>query len=366
MAWSGTAVQAASAIPMMTAGGAPLNTAANYRYGLIGAFAAANPGGPMAWRPGIIPSAGGSTPPNTDLQVTQTATASNQVLVAPGTLVIPKGGLAAGPYLVGFPTVSTLTTDPASSVNPRIDVVAAQVIDAAIGDSGTQGGQLFVVNGTPAASPSIPAPPPGAIQIAQLYRATNVNTVTAANITDARVSAGTAGGVRALLPGDPWNGPGAYIGECTFDAVTSFKSGLRYWDGTQWRGVATRVIPYTLNIALAAAITSAASPYTCCTATVADPGYPYYLSVSAKTGGSNATSGTSMITRINVDGNLVSIAWSTLGAVSIWESNNPTVTVGPYTGSHTVTSTLSVDVGGPAATSNNANDIYLSTQVIPY
>jgi hypothetical protein len=351
---------------MLTASGAAMNTAANYRYGFIGALVAANPGGPMAWRPGIIPSAGGTTPPNIDLAVTQTATASNQVLVAPGTLVIPKAGLAAGPYLVGFPTVSTLTTDPASSTNPRIDVVAAQVIDNAIGDSGTQGGQLFIVNGTPGATPAIPAPPPGAIQVAQLYRATNVNTVTAANITDARTSAGVAGGVRALLPGDPWNGAGAYIGECTFDAVTSFKSGLRYWDGTQWRGVATKIVPYTLNIALSAAIDSAHSPYTCCTATVADPGYPYYLAVSAKAGGSNASSGTSMLTRINLDGNTISIAWSTLGAVSIWESNNPTVIVGPYTGSHTLTHTLAVDTGGPAATSNNAADIYLSTQLIPY
>lgn len=366
MAWSGTPVQATSAIPMLTASGAAMNTAANYRQGFIGAFAASLPGGPMSWRPGIIPSAGGSTPPNTDLQVTQTASASNQVLAAPGTLVIPRGGLAAGPYLVQFATVSTLTTDPASSVNPRIDVVAAQLIDSAIGDSGVQGGQLFIVNGTPAASPAVPAPPPGAIQIAQLYRPTNGTTVSASQITDARISAGVAGGVRPLLPGDPWNAPGAYIGDMSFDAVTAFKSGLRYWDGTQWRGVTTKVIPYTLNIALASTITTAGSPYTCCTATVPDPGYPYYLSVSAKTGGSNASSGTSMITRINLDGNLISIGWSTLGAVSIWESHNPTVTVGPYTGAHTVTSTVAVDVGGPAAMSNNAGDIYLSTQVIPY
>jgi len=366
MVWSGTPVQSTSAIPMLTAAGAAVNTAANYRNGFIGAFAAANPGGPMAWRPGIISSAGGTVAPNTDLKVSQTATASNQVLAQPGTLVIPRGGLAAGPYLVGFATVSTLTADPASSVNPRIDVVAAQLIDSAIGDSGTQGGQLFMVNGTPAAIPAVPTLPSGAIQIAQLYRATNVNTVAAANITDARVSAGTAGGVRALLPGDPWNAAGAYIGECTFDAVTQFKSGLRYWDGTAWRGVRTTIVPYTLNIGLAQTITTAGSPYTVCTATVPDPGYQYYLAVAAKAGGSNASSGTSLITRINLDGVGYSIAWSTLGAVSIWECHNPQVIIGPLTGAHTLTHLVSVDIGGPAATSNNASDMYLSVQVIPY
>lgn len=365
MVWSGTPVQSSSAIPMLTAAGAAMNTAANYRNGFIGAFAAANPGGPMAWRPGIIPSAGGTTPPNIDLQVAQTPTASNQVLAQPGTLVIPKAGLAAGPYLVQFATVSTLTADPASSTNPRIDVVAAEVIDAAIGDSGTQGGQLFIVNGTPAATPAVPAPPPGAIQVAQLYRPTNVNTIAASQITDARISAGVAGGVRPLLPGDPWNEAGAYIGDMTFDAVSAFKSGLRWWDGTQWRGVVTKIVPYTLNATLAGTIT-ASGPYTVCTATVADPGYPYYLAVSAKAGGSNATSGTSLIARVLLDGNTISVAWSTLGAVSIWESSNATVVVGPYTGSHTLTSTITLDVGPNAAFSNNASDMYLSTQVIPY
>jgi hypothetical protein len=320
----------------------------------------------MAWRPGIIPSAGGSTAPNTDLQATQTATASSQVLVNPGTLVIPRGGLAAGPYLVQFATVSTLTADPASSTNPRYDVLAADVVDSAIGDSGTQGGALFIVNGTPAASPTVPAAPAGALQIAQLYRPTNVNTIAASQITDARTSAGVAGGVRALLPGDPWNAPGAYIGEMSFDAVTSYKSGLRYWDGTQWRGVRTTMVPYTLNIAVATTITTAGSPYTMCTATIADPGYPYYISVAGKAGGSNATSSGSMITRVNLDGSGLTIAWSTLGANSIWEAHNPRYIYGPVSGSHTLTHLVSVDTGGSAAMSNNAGDIYLSVELIPY
>lgn len=243
MAWAGTPVQASGAIPLMNAAGtAAVNSASDYRQGLLGAFLAPGPGGPMVWRPGVLPSsawAGANS--NVDLSVMPTPTASNQVNIAAGSCVIPRSGGAGGPYIVTFNAASTLTTDAAASTNPRIDVVYVQLTDAALGDSGTQGGQLAIVNGTPGASPAVPAVPSNAIALAQLFRATSVNTVTGANITDVRKSSGLCGGIRCLLPGDLNGDAGSYIGEVTYDAVTSRLSGLRYWGiDDVWHGIGTR------------------------------------------------------------------------------------------------------------------------------
>lgn len=345
MVWAGTPVQSASAIPMMNAAGTTaINSAANYRMGLIGALAAPAPGGPIVWRAGVLSSAGTSTS-NTDLSVSQTGTASSSVLVAPGTCVIPRAGGAGGPYLVTFTSTSTVVSDPASSTNPRIDVLAVQVIDAAIGDTGTQGGQLFIVNGAPGASPAVPAVPTGAVALAQLYRATNVNTIATANITDVRKSSGM-GDIRVLLPGDLSGDPGSFIGEYTYDYVTTFKSGLRYWDGTVWRGVkpsspATAWANGTSNITIVAAKTALV------TCTIADPGYPYMVRVSGQidwTGYPTFSAGSAgwvlaSIALDSVGGTVIALAngfAQSAGAFyDAWTAVSPK-TSGVLTGAHTI------------------------------
>ncbi len=371
MTWSGTPAPATGAIPLMNAAGTePVNTAANYRLGFIGALIAPAPGGPMAWRSGVLPTAllPGATV-NSDLSVAATATASSSVTVAAGNCVISRTGAAGGPYLVNFDTPTILISDPAATTNPRIDLVCVQLVDAALGDTGLQGGQLIIVNGTPGATPAIPPVPTGAIPLAQLYRTVNTTTIGAGNITDVRRSTSTYGGMRALLPGDQSGDPGAYIGECTYDAVTPFKSGPRYWDGTTWRGILTTVVPFTQVIGLTQSVNwNGGNGYTLCTATVPDPGYPYYLTVSAKAGGSNLTSPAQVITFVSLDGaTVISTAWSTNGSNTIWESHNPAVHTGKLTGSHTIYHELVMNApNDTAAMSNNATDIYLTVDVIPF
>jgi hypothetical protein len=340
---------------MNAAGTSPVNTAANYRMGLIGAAAAPAPGGPIVWRAGVLSSAGTSTG-NTDLSVSQTGTASASVLVAPGTCVIPRAGAAGGPYLVTFTSTSTVVGDPASSTNPRIDVLAVQVIDAAIGDSGTQGGQLFIVNGTPGASPAVPAIPTGALALAQMLRATNVNPITTANITDVRKSS-AMGGIRALLPGDLTGDAGSFVGEYTHDAVTALKSGLRYWDGSVWRGVKPSVkTPAWANGT--SNITIPTTSVNLATCTVADPGYPYLLRVSAQidwNGYPTFTAGSPPYVALRLT--LDSVGGTGIGSANgfaAWTNSSldswtgfPSHTTGPYTGAHTVY--LNAFAGGMAS-----------------
>jgi hypothetical protein len=259
------------------AGSAGINTAANYRQGFLGAFLAPAPGGPMVWRPGVLPSSAWSgAVSNVDLSVLQTATASNQVQVISGNAVVPRSGAAGGPYIPNFASTSLLTTDPGASTNPRIDVVYLLLVDAALGDSGTQGAQLAIVDGTAGATPAVPAIPTGAIPLAQLYRAANSTTVTTANITDVRKSAGLGGGIRCLLPGDLNTDAGSYIGEVTYDAVTSTKSGLRYWDGAAWHGIGTRALSQPTPAANATHLGYTGTSNVG-TVTIPDPGFAYRI-----------------------------------------------------------------------------------------
>lgn len=342
MAWAGTPVQATGAVPLMAANGTtPVNTAANIRQGLLGALLGPAPGGPMAWRAGVVPTtaAGGV---NTDLAVQQTASASQSVQIVAGNHVIPRSGAAGGPYVVNFASTSTLVADPASSSNPRIDVVYVQLTDAALGDSGTQGGQLAVVNGTASATPAVPSVPTNAVALGQLYRNTNVNNITTANITDVRKSACSYGGIRALLPGDLNSDPGSYIGEVTYDGVTSKLSGLRYWgaDGA-WHGIGERTFAQPtpaadvlhngylgfLNVG---------------TVTIPDPGFSYKIQAvgecSTQCNSANPTTAAGVDAMILIGG--TTYAKSRIPLVAASPNNAiPEVSLGPspvFTGAQTV------------------------------
>jgi len=70
--------------------------------------------------------------------------------------------------------------------NPRIDIVCTRFYD----DGTVPGsyGELVVVTGTPAGSPSVPATPTNAYKLAEIAVAAGATTITNANITDKRTS----------------------------------------------------------------------------------------------------------------------------------------------------------------------------------
>src|SRR5579871_3840788 len=111
MAWAGTPVAATCAIPLLSAAGAAINSAANYRQGFLGALLGPAPGGPMLWRSGVLPTTLPSGTVPSDLSVAQTATASANVLVSAGNCVISRTGAAGGPYVIQFASTSTVAVD---------------------------------------------------------------------------------------------------------------------------------------------------------------------------------------------------------------------------------------------------------------
>jgi hypothetical protein len=193
--------------------------------------------GLTGWRDGVVATTNfnGTSNIPSDLQIKQAVSPSLNLLCEPGHCVITRSG--QGPYLCYLSTQGTLTLANADTVNPRIDLIVAQVYDAALGDGmpttpalASPGGLVIrAVTGTPAGSPTAPSVPTGSIPLAQVAVAANATTITTANITDRRKSALTPGGARTLLPGDLVTDAGAVSGEQRFTNNCAW-----VWNGTGW------------------------------------------------------------------------------------------------------------------------------------
>ena len=127
-----------------------------------------------------------------DLQVTQRGAGANMsVDVASGRAIIVGDSIAnQGNYIVRSDATYNVPISAASTSNPRIDLIVAQVYDKQ-----ADGGTLYswtptVVTGTPAASPVAPSLPPSAMALATVSVATNAASVTTTNITDQRILSG--------------------------------------------------------------------------------------------------------------------------------------------------------------------------------
>lgn len=122
-----------------------------------------------------------------DLAVAQNGTPNMSVNVAAGQALIngTQNTTSQGAYEVLNDATVNLAIAASDPTNPRIDIVVAQVRDAAY--SGANNDWLLaVVTGTPAGSPSPPATPANAIVLAQVAVAANATSITSGNITDKR------------------------------------------------------------------------------------------------------------------------------------------------------------------------------------
>lgn len=198
--------------------------------------------GMTAWRDGVVCSTnqGGSNSIPNDLQV-KAATLLNLTVEA-GHCVITRSG--QGPYLGYLLTQGTVTLANADTTNPRIDLIVAQLVDTAIGDSvagftpslSAPGGLVIVpVSGVASGSPVAPSLTAGQIPLAQIAVAANATTITSGNITDKRRSAITPSGARTQLPGDvAVTDNGAVSGELRHTVGAAFPD-VRVWSGTNWK-----------------------------------------------------------------------------------------------------------------------------------
>lgn len=196
-----------------------------------GVFAA--PGaGPVQARSGIKPAAGEPA------RVRQTATPSGKVTVNPFQAVIQgTRATAAGPYLVTLDqtkTIDVLGTAPASSTDPRHDVIVARQRDAQYGDDRT-GMTVELVTGRAATPPVDPAVSGDSIPLARIVVAKGATTITDADINNLTPYHYTtaAGGIvplwgEANRPDQPYRG--MYVHRFDGDF-------LEFYNGSAWRAV---------------------------------------------------------------------------------------------------------------------------------
>lgn len=204
------------AIPLMQSDGTTgRNNARDIRTQLISSLLLPDSVG-YGVRPGVIPRRYINTTgfEFVDLKVIQSDTPGQSVQLYPGKCVVVRTG--QGPYLLSSEsTISPYALDAADPSNARIDVVYARLYDHGIGDSGggPHGPYIEHVNGTPSGSPVAPSVPTDALPLAQILRAANDNTISAADITDVRKSTQLLGTPRILLPGDSLSDAGIFPSE---------------------------------------------------------------------------------------------------------------------------------------------------------
>ncbi|CAB4136919.1 hypothetical protein UFOVP314_45 [uncultured Caudovirales phage] len=167
----------------------PATVARNHTAAMLGAPAAAE-------SPSVSLTAGGAhgVVNGGDLAVTQNGTPNMSVNVAAGRAFIrgtqTAGSLNQGVYSFFNDGTVNLAVSSADPTNPRRDLVVAQIRDSNYSGSANDA-RLFVVTGTPAASPTDPVVPADTLVLARLSVAAGATSVTNANITDLRVFART-------------------------------------------------------------------------------------------------------------------------------------------------------------------------------
>jgi hypothetical protein len=142
------------------------------------------------------------------------AASGMNITIAPGTVVVPNSS-GSGSYRVYNPTSQTLTVTTAPvSPNNRIDLVCATVVD---NGNSSSFGEIQIVAGTPAVSPSAPATPTNSIALAQVFVGFGVVSINSGNITDVRPFTAAPGGV--IVCPSMGSLPGGDVGTIGYDVV---------------------------------------------------------------------------------------------------------------------------------------------------
>ncbi|WP_042400221.1 hypothetical protein [Streptacidiphilus carbonis] len=143
-----------------------------------------------------------------------TAGTGMTVLVQPGSFVVPNSATpTAGGYASTLSTQATLTVQTADPSNPRIDIVVANVVD---NGNSTSFGQVQILTGTAAPSPSAPGAPANSLILAQLSVPAGTSSMTGGLVTDKRSFTTTTGGVLVAPKGSATG----YVGQVAYDGAS--------------------------------------------------------------------------------------------------------------------------------------------------
>jgi hypothetical protein len=175
-----------------------------------------------------------------DCAVTQQGSPTMGVQVAAGRIVMRVGNassLTAGvgtTYNDAAVNVAIAAADP---TNPRIDLVCARWRFATEYAEAADGIDFFVVTGTPAASPAVPAltTAPNAVVLAQVAVAAAATQILNANITDKRPFVAAIGGVQRVLSTSQPSGVALYKGMPIWETDT--------FSAKKWTTATTGFVP---------------------------------------------------------------------------------------------------------------------------
>jgi hypothetical protein len=143
----------------------------------------------------LIPRGGVNPALGSQLQVTQTGSPSQAIIVKSGHAVIPGSeGSKQGVYSAMNDADLTLSVTAAHATLNRIDSVVFKVQDTAYSGA-TNTSSLVMVDGTPASSPSAPTLPSNSIELARISVLAASTSVVTGSITDRRQYFATNGGV---------------------------------------------------------------------------------------------------------------------------------------------------------------------------
>src|SRR4249919_169995 len=109
------------------------------------------------------------------MTVSAQATPNMTVLVSPGRAVCPTPASDGGGYAIMNDANATITVSPVSTL-PRVDIVLLACDDADYSGA-TYAPKIYIVAGTPAASPTAPAQPAGTTLLATLNHLANATSV---------------------------------------------------------------------------------------------------------------------------------------------------------------------------------------------
>jgi hypothetical protein len=140
-----------------------------------------------------------------------TAASGMNVHVGGGSFAVSNPTAVNGGYIATLASQITLTVAASDPVNPRIDLVCATVTD---NGNSTSSGEVQIITGTAAPSPSAPSTPPTSIRLALVTVPALSTSVVSGDINDVRSYTSANGGI-ANCP--IANAPNGYNGAYFYD-----------------------------------------------------------------------------------------------------------------------------------------------------
>lgn len=182
---------------------------------------------------------GGGITRHGDNSLSVSVDGSDVVTVQPGTWVAPGNAVSgSGCWRYGLSAAITGSLAARNATNPRITLVVARALDTSVvGSHAAYKGRIEFIDGTPAASPTVPTLPTMAVELARITVPNTGGGAASVDLTHRTYS--TAIGGELIVPTSSMLPASA----ATLQKARALDTGLNYeWNGSTWSPAWT---PYT-------------------------------------------------------------------------------------------------------------------------